>query len=314
MIVLFSFEGDRNTNDVIDWLSYYGCSFRRIDLNKEDYRNISIQKSGKSFDIGLKLSTGEVLNISECPYFFTRGKGFEFQDIKNGANLPDEVFHKYIKQEYETLTNFFYSEINKNTFGCFYNDSHSKLNQIKYATEVGLDIPDFVITNNKKSLVNYIGKESLITKAIENNIGINHDGRLIVQRVQKIDFENIEDIFFPSLFQTEIDKEFEIRVFYLDGKCYAIRFRSASTNIDMRDNYSVSEYEPFSLSKELELKITAFMKKMQLVSGSLDFIKSTNGIYYFLEVNPNGQYDWVSQYGGYNLHEKIARFLISKVK
>ncbi|MDY0281515.1 MAG: hypothetical protein RBR35_13255, partial [Salinivirgaceae bacterium] len=199
-------------------------------------------------------------------------------------------------------------------FGCFPNRGHSKLNQIHCALEVGLQIPEFFITNSKAQITQKQVSKPLITKAIENNIGTNHAERLIVQRVQKVDFHSLEDTFFPSLFQEEIDKEFEIRVFFLAGKCYSIRFRSASPNIDMRDNYSVSEYEPFSLPADLEKKIAEFMSRMNLVSGSLDFIKSTNGKYYFLEVNPNGQYDWVSQYGGYNLHEKIARFLISNVQ
>ena len=55
------------------------------------------------------------------------------------------------------------------------------------------------------------------------------------------------------------------------------------------------------------------MNKLELISGSIDLIKSQNGKYYFLEVNPNGQYDWVSQYGGYYLDKKIAYFLKSKL-
>ena len=133
-----------------------------------------------------------------------------------------------------------------------------------------------------------------------------------MQRVQRVDYDKVEESFFPSFFQNEVDKEYELRVFYLDGLCYSICFKSSSSNIDMRDNYSISEYEPYKLPNIIEEKIIKFMSKMKLVSGSLDFIKSTDGNYYFLEVNPNGQYDWVSQYGGYNLHQKIARFLSSK--
>ena len=56
------------------------------------------------------------------------------------------------------------------------------------------------------------------------------------------------------------------------------------------------------------------MQKLQLISGSIDLIKSTDDNYYFLEVNPTGQYDWVSVYGNYDLHRIIAEFLIDKTK
>ena len=53
------------------------------------------------------------------------------------------------------------------------------------------------------------------------------------------------------------------------------------------------------------------MKLLGLISGSIDLILSNNKDYYFLEVNPEGQYDWVSVFGGYNLDKKIAKYMIN---
>jgi hypothetical protein len=312
MIILFSFEGDVNTNYVIDWFTYYNCQFKRVDLNKEDFRNIKVFISDNLTTIQLKLFSGEIIDFSECDYFYVRGAGFNQPATKNTTDLPDEVFNQYMVNEFHSLTKFFYSEVNKKSVGCFYNDSHLKLLQLNHARQVGLSICNTLITNNKHNIQNYFNESRIITKAIEDNIGIEHNDRLIVQRVQRVNYKNIEESFFPSLFQNEIDKEYELRIFYLDGKCYTICFKSASDDIDMRDNYSISEYEPYKLPNAIEEKIIKFMDKMKLVSGSLDFIKSKDGNYYFLEVNPNGQYDWVSQYGGYNLHQKVAYFLSSK--
>ncbi len=314
MIILFSFEGDANTNYIIDWLTYYNCRFKRVDLDKEDYRNIKVFMSDSSTTIHLKLLSGEILDFSVCDYFYVRGVGFNQPIFKNDTNLPNKVFDNYIINEFNSLTNFFYAEVNKKSVGCFYNDSHLKLLQLNHARQVGLYICNTLITSNKHTLLDCFNESSVITKAIEDNIGTEHNNRLIVQRVQRVNYENVEESFFPSLFQYEIDKKYELRVFYLDGKCYTICFSSVSNNIDMRDNYSISEYEPYKLPNAIEEKIMKFMNKMKLVSGSLDFIKSTDENYYFLEVNPNGQYDWVSRFGGYNLHQKIAYFLSSKNK
>ena len=51
--------------------------------------------------------------------------------------------------------------------------------------------------------------------------------------------------------------------------------------------------EPYVLPNSLEQQIRAFMKKMGLVFGSLDFIVSEDHEYIFLEVNEQGQFLWI---------------------
>jgi glutathione synthase/RimK-type ligase-like ATP-grasp enzyme len=54
------------------------------------------------------------------------------------------------------------------------------------------------------------------------------------------------------------------------------------------------------------------MKELQLDTGSIDMIKCTDGKYYFLEVNPVGQYDMISMPCNFHLSEIIASELIEK--
>ncbi len=283
MIVLFSYEGDKSTNHLIDWLEYYNCKYIRINLLNEDFRNIKLFMSNDSLTIELHLLSGEMINIAQCDYFYVRGVGFNKPKLENTTNLPDKIFHHYIDEEFNALTKFFYSEVNKKSVGCFYTDSHRKLQQLSYAKQTGLSICNTLITNSRNDITNYYGITKTITKAIEDNIGTEHNNKLIVQRVQRIDNNNVEDSFFPSLFQNEIDKEYELRVFYLEGKCYSIRFNSSSDNIDMRDNYDVSDYEPYKLPNFIEEQIIKFMNKMQLISGSLVLtpIMQTNFKFFF---------------------------------
>jgi hypothetical protein len=56
------------------------------------------------------------------------------------------------------------------------------------------------------------------------------------------------------------------------------------------------------------------MESINLNTGSLDFIKSSkDSNYYFLEVNPSGQFGMTSNPCNYNLHEKIANYLKTKL-
>lgn len=55
MIIIFSSEGDANSNYLIEWLTFYNCPFKRINLDKEDFRNIKLYISNESHNIELKL-------------------------------------------------------------------------------------------------------------------------------------------------------------------------------------------------------------------------------------------------------------------
>ncbi len=311
MIIILSYDADRSTNKLIDWLKYLDCPFERVNLEIEDFRNLEYNFESNQISVKLKLQSGEILDFSNCAYFYNRGRKFKELKIENESQLPDFIFDKYILNEFTSIVNFFYELINKKSIGSFYTQSHSKLNQLKLAQDVLLDIPKSILVQNN-SLSNEFKYHPIITKAVQDNIAIRHEGVLFIQRVQMVDLESMEDLFYPSFFQIEIKKAFEIRSFYLDGTFYSIQYYSDSKKIDMRDNYNSSIFEPFELPEFIEKKLREIMLKLRLNSGSIDLIKSTDGKYYFLEINPNGQYDWVSQYGGYDLDEKIAQFLKSK--
>ena len=313
MIVLFSYNGDRSTNRLIDWLNYIECPFKRINIEEEDFKNIKIVIANKKINVVFVLNNGEIIDFSKVDFFYNRGRKFVNPELKNESNIPDEIYGKYLLQEYNSITNFFYDEVNKKSVGCFQQDSHSKLNQLFFAQKYLLGVPNSVIINKKKVLQSYFEDKKIITKAIHENIAIRHKGQFHLQRVQRTDLQNIPDEFFPSLFQNEINKEYEIRSYYLDGKFFTIRFYSDSENIDMRDNYLQSRFEPYRLPKKTENSLIKVMKSLKLLSGSIDMIRSKEGIYYYLEVNPNGQYDWVSQYGGYQSDKEIALYLKSKI-
>jgi len=66
---------------------------------------------------------------------------------------------------------------------------------------------------------------------------------------------------------------------------------------------------PFKLEKEIENRLSYFMKIENLNCGSFDLIVDKNGGFVFLEVNPVGQFGMVSYPCNYKLEKRIAEFL-----
>ncbi len=133
--------------------------------------------------------------------------------------------------------------------------------------------------------------------------------------VNKRFINSLPDIFPTMLFQQYIEKEYEIRIFYLDGKLYPMAIFSQSsdkTKVDFR-NYDFNNPNrtvSCKLPKEVEEKLMAFMKDYKFDAASVDMVKCKNtGKHYFLEVNTHGQFGMVSEPCNYYLENKIAETL-----
>ena len=150
-----------------------------------------------------------------------------------------------------------------------------------------------------------------------DNLGLSISSEEDMYEALTCEFNNTHDTFLPSLFQHKIKKSYELRVFYLDKQCYSMAIFSQSnskTEVDFR-NYDLEKPNrtiKYRLPQNLEYKIINLMKDLKLETGSLDFIKGEDGIYYFLEVNPLGQFKMVSAPCNYNLEYLVANFLIKK--
>jgi len=229
---------------------------------------------------------------------------------KMSAPINFNVASSYYQLEQESLIDFIYDEIRKKSFGYIGRNPMNKLKQLRAAQEVGLQVPETLITSSKKMVTDLFKTNGIINKAIQENIFIEFNKNIFIQRVERVKTKDLKVSFSSSLFQTSIDKVIEIRSFFLLNKFYSIGFYSSNDNIDMRDSYFSQNHFKINLPEKVEIQLLKLMEKLELHSGSIDLILSSNGKYYFLEVNTEGQYDWVSKLGGYNLDLLLSEYLI----
>lgn len=319
MIVILSYHGDQVANSVIEWLHSYNCSFKRVNLETEDFRNLSLTMDNKKQTIQLMLQDRSVLKLEEVSCFFFRGGllSLKLNDHKQ-EELPSSLIENHLSYERNTLVQFFYKEIAQKCLGNILLHPLNKLEQLKFASSVGLAIPNTIVCNSKKQLQRSMLKreKKLITKSIQENAFYQQNPDFYYElKVNEIASKGIEARFFPSLFQKSIDKLMEIRVFYLDGKFYSIAmllFSSKKHIVDYRTATQQIRYSCYQLPGIVKNKLQQLMNKIGLNTGSIDLILGKDGQYYFLEINPTGQIGWVSDYGFYCIEEKIALYLLKK--
>lgn len=317
MILILSTPTDNDTNCVIQWLNFYNKPFFR--LNDEDlmqgkttfFYNPSNPEESYVEHFLIRVYIKDIKTV----WFRKFGFLFEYQnDLGKNNDLM-----KYMYAEFRSLSNLLFEALNSKKWLYKRKDTVSKLEVLTRAKISGLNIPKTIITTQKEVLKTffYSNNSKIITKSIGEAKYIVYEKHGFMFNTQLIeDIDSFDTVFSPSLFQEYIDKEIEIRTFYLNEKCYSMAIFSQMderTKIDFRiyDSEYPNRCVPYKLPNEIENSIIQLMKSINLNTGSLDIIKSSrDGLFYFLEVNPSGQFGMVSFPCNYNLHKKVADYLI----
>ena len=323
MILIFSQEYEFSTNKVIDWLNYYNVDYVRVNDTDLVYINkIEIKDGHYNFVITLNNKTIGLEGIS-C-YWYRRG-GLNPMYSKKLDERSNDLFkflNKYTNEEKAKLIETIDLLLRKIPhIGSNLDNNINKLDNLIIANRLGMDVADTIITSSKKELLAFFTKNrEVITKPIFEARMIDAGGKRHFGYTSILDEETLKELpehFPPTLFQEALTKEFELRIFYLDKKLYSTAIFSQldeQTKVDFR-NYNVqrpNRVVPYTVPKEIELKITQFMEKCNYKTGSIDMIVTTCGNFVFLEVNPIGQFEQVSRPGNYHLNKVIAEYLISK--
>ncbi|WP_071596849.1 grasp-with-spasm system ATP-grasp peptide maturase [Lewinella cohaerens] len=314
MITIFSSNSDNSTNNVIDWL-YLNCHpYTRI--------NGDINKSWNSFTMSINSSKEEDSSLNIGQVWFRRLPQslpkISFSEARGQVNLGDQDrFNRYFHKEIESARSGIISMIRNNCF-CIGNPKVHNINKLEtliLATKCGFTIPSTLVTEKKKEVLRFLMKKKrIVTKPSYEGIGFNIDNIPHMGYTEEITREHIDDFpeeFALSCFQELIEKEIEIRTFYLDGECYSMAIFSqldSQTNIDFR-RYNTKRRNrniPFQLPRDVEEKIKTLMQEIDLNCGSIDLIYSKNKKFIFLEINPVGQYGMTSHPCNYNLDKVIA--------
>ncbi|WP_027380632.1 MvdC/MvdD family ATP grasp protein [Chryseobacterium daeguense] len=234
----------------------------------------------------------------------------------------DEDYEKIFVKEYSSMRyNLFTILDNIPWINPFENErkiDENKMLQLKIAKKNNLIIPETIFSNNSQEITKFFhencnGKmaaklHGVITKSMG---GENFISTSIIDENSLEDISDVE--YCPMIFQPYIEKEYELRIVYVDGEFFTGKINN-SENTDWRiaqGNYFWSEY---NLPENTKLDLTSMMKEMGLYFGAIDMIKGKDGNYYFLEVNPQGEWGMLQKELNFPIAERIADNLIKRMK
>lgn len=112
----------------------------------------------------------------------------------------------------------------------------------------------------------------------------------------------------PVYIQEYIKKSFEVRITVVDDDFFAVKIVSDNM-IDWRAGNN-NQYEIIDIPIEIKKCIKMMMKDFQLRFGAIDYIVDVDGKWYFLEINPNGQWQWLECILGLSISDSIMNMLL----
>ena len=190
--------------------------------------------------------------------------------------------------------------------------AENKLYQLKIAKQIGFKIPYTVVSND--------GRLPGIKKEAKYAIKTLDPGLLKIDDKEAFIYTNIvtgsELIksnlrLVPVVIQEYLFPKLDTRVTVVGRKVFAVKILRQGKNIDgdwRRIKKEELEYILIKLPDDINQLCINLVKKLGLIFGAID-LAFANGEYYFLEINPTGEWAWLVNSVNFPIHKEIAYLL-----
>lgn len=186
----------------------------------------------------------------------------------------------------------------------------NKTMQLRLALELGLTIPKTCISNNPAAARRFISAlgGNCIMKSYRGSEEFWEPTRLVDQDLMS-SLDHLPNC--PSIFQERIEAYREFRVYVFGEELYAVEFDltasryPADVRIDQRLPRRVG-----TLPVGLQEVLLKYVHSLGLLYGAMDIRMTSKEEFYFMELNPTGQFLYLDYLFSGGLSKKMAELLM----
>ncbi|MEW6604051.1 MAG: hypothetical protein AB1351_05100 [Thermoproteota archaeon] len=284
-----------NTEDIID-----GQSFIRFQDRKQQVQIM-----------------GKVLDSLKSVWLRRPGRPFDV-NVANPKTNRNPI-HGYIENQWHV----FLEGLEAISDALWINNPHAnrraenKINQLKTASSLGFTIPNTCITSSKAKAIEFFSecKNGIVAKALDTPL-IEYPDRdyfIFTNEINSLDETNDEEFrVAPTIFQERIIPKIDYRVTVIGNECFTVRAvapEGKNIQIDWRASKDEINFVRCDLPKDIVELCIEIVNKFGLVFGAIDLVES-EGKFYFLEINPNGEWGWLQKKLQIPIAKTISDYLI----
>lgn len=315
MILITTDIYDAHANKLISYLEDENLKFFRLNLDKSSLEKTKITIENRNYKVK---QNNNLFYSKDIRAIFCRRAYMELS-VEEENNLDYKA--KLWRNEWNKALTCIYTNFSDKIWVNSIDNIHkaeNKFRQLNLAKQIKFKIPDYIISNNKYDLENFIDKyESAIIKSMYQGIYKDQEEKVLgfyANKITKNHLKFLTEDDNPILIQNYIEKEYEVRLNYVDGNFLACKIESQKSNISSTDwrRYDLpnTPYKIIDVPYYIKNKTNKFMKHLNLRFGAFDFIVDNNFDWYFLEINPMGQYLWIEELTGLPITSSLKELLL----
>lgn len=245
-----------------------------------------------------------------------------FYDLEVLEPYPDNITDKYFKKEWK----YFLDALIHHLDCAWINHPDSvrrtnKIEQMKVAKKVNFLMPETIVSNNKSHITDFLEKyvknSGVIVKAMESHY--IEDNRKLHNVFGKVAYDindlNVEELtLVPTIIQELINFSKEARVTVVGQKVIGSVLQKTSNEGDWHhDDIREINMAELEVPKNIKEKCVEFLRESNLDYGAFDFMITPENDWFFLEVNPLGDWRWVELHTGQQITNEILNYFIEKL-
>jgi hypothetical protein len=176
--------------------------------------------------------------------------------------------------------------------------SERKLYQLRTATAAGLFVPPTVVSNDPEVLRSFVAShDRVICKPVSQGLVNSGTSWFAVHTREVIpadldETSGLETV--PTLLQRLVPRGTDIRLTIIGDAIFPVEVLvPPGAPVDWRAAHGALCYRECDIPADVEQACRTLMSTLGIVYGAFDFIRTDDGQWVFLEVNPAGEWAWL---------------------
>jgi len=319
MVLILAPSDDISTLRIIDELLSEKINYIRFS-EQTRITGLAIDIVNDNIELECKDAMGNfIVDLNNIKFFYYRSGKFIFDYSSIEIDTVYQDFEAdvrlYLKKDLDSINDFlFHLLFLKPHLGItpLNSTAYNKLTVLECAKKVNLKIPDSYIIDATQNWPN-IKPRVHITKSITDIFRRFRHGKAFISKGTEIIAKPKSDIsFFPSLIQNKIENYCDVKVILIYEELYAcgiktLPSKASGNHVDYRrlNNTEQLTYFNLALPKRVQKKINQLKNILNINWGVFDFIIDANEEYYFLELNPYGQFHQLAKLCSHDVYKRL---------
>lgn len=307
LILVVTNKRDVSADFVIRELQRRGLPYRRINTEDLVEDGCSCELPSFTWEVD-SVAKGRLL-LSDVKVVWFRRPGNPFEETPAIAR-PTAAIQRFVTEQWATWMEALELSplchwVNHPGASARY---ENKIRQLRLAVELGFSVPRTLISNDPTRIREFVSSRKTIAKALFAPLleGETEDRFIFTEMVEATDLGEEDSLrSAPAIFQEAILPKVDYRVTVVGDSVFSVRIDLPAGAVDWRVHHDSVIFTRMELPAEVAQRCLRFVRQAGLVFGAIDLLER-HGTWYFLEINPSGEWGWLQQPVGLPIAEALC--------